>query len=193
MDDVIREYPEALRLGVAGVVVDEQGRVLLVQRLNDPGKGRWGLPGGLVELGESLAAALRRELREECQIEVEPGELLDVVEVRQDDDQGRLRFHYVIVDLLASYRGGEMGAASDAADARWMPPEELDGLPLSHPQTLSVICKGLRAAQAGLSAACQELATAPQATGSPSSGGESCGVSGQGDQAARVSEHGHAG
>jgi len=151
-----REYPKAPRLGVAGVVVDERGRVLLVQRLNDPGKGRWGLPGGLVELGESLASALQRELWEECQIEVEPRDVLDAVEVLQEDDQGRLRFHYVIVDLLAAYRVGDLHAGSDAGDAQWVRPEELEQLPLSHPQTLRVIRKGLHALQGARSAARQQ-------------------------------------
>jgi len=160
-----REYPEVPRLGVASVVLDERGRVLLVRRLNDPGKGRWGLPGGLVELGESLAAALQRELQEECQIEVEPGEVLEVVEVRQEDEQGRLRFHYVIVDLLATYRGGDLHAGSDAGDARWVRPEELEHLPFSHPQTLSVIRKGLRALRAAGSAARRQPARTCEESG----------------------------
>lgn len=138
-----REYPEVPLLGVGGVVVDEQGRVLVVRRLYDPGKGLWGLPGGLVELGESLAEALQRELREECQIEIEPREVLDVIEIRQPGDGGRLRFHYVIVDLVAAYRGGELRAGSDAGEARWVSAVELEALPLSHPQALSIIRKGL--------------------------------------------------
>jgi 8-oxo-dGTP diphosphatase len=162
MDRVKREYPEGPLLGVAGVVVDERSRVLLVRRLNDPGKGRWGLPGGLVELGESLAEALQRELREECGVEVEPRDVLGVVEVRQAGDQGRLRFHYVLVDLLAACRAGDLRAGSDAGDARWVEQEELERLPLSHPQTLSIIRKGLAVAGATQPAACQQPARAPE-------------------------------
>lgn len=138
-----REYPDRPLVGVAAVVVRDDGHVLLVRRDREPGKGRWGLPGGLVELGETLTQALRRELREECGIEIEPGQVLGIIEPRVRDEQGRLRFHYVIVDFLALYRGGELRAASDASDARWVPPEELAAYPLSSPQTLPFIRKAL--------------------------------------------------
>lgn len=138
-----REYPNRPLVGVGGVVVRDDGCVLLVQRGRDPGKGCWGLPGGLVELGETLAEALQRELNEECGIEIEPGEVLGVIEPRVLDEQGRVRFHYVVVDLLARYRGGELRAASDAAAARWVPPDELTAYSFSHPQALSIIRKGL--------------------------------------------------
>ena len=138
-----REYPDRPLVAVAAVVIRDDGRVLLVQRGQDPGKGRWGLPGGLVELGETLAQALQRELREECGIKVEPGEVLGIVESRVRDEQGRLRFHYVIIDFLATYRSGELRVASDAADARWVHPEELAAYPLSSPQTLPIIRKAL--------------------------------------------------
>jgi len=138
-----REYPDRPLVGVAAVVVRDDGCVLLVRRGREPGKDRWGLPGGLVELGETLAQALRRELREECGIEVEVGEVLGIIEPRVHDEQGRLRFHYVIVDFLAIYRGGELQAASDASDARWVVPEELATYPLSSPQTLPIIRKAL--------------------------------------------------
>jgi len=129
---------------VAAVVVRDDERILLVRRGREPAKGRWGLPGGLVELGETLAEALQRELREECGIEVEPGQVLGVFEPRVRDEQGRLRFHYVVIDLLAYYRGGELRAASDAAEARWVHPDELAAYPLSSPQTLPIIRKALQ-------------------------------------------------
>ncbi|MBC8446424.1 MAG: NUDIX hydrolase [Chloroflexi bacterium] len=138
-----REYPDRPLVGVGGVVVRDDGCVLLVQRGQDPGKGRWGLPGGLVELGETLAEALRREVGEECGIEIEPGEVVGIIEPRVRDEQGRLRFHYVVIDLLATYRSGQLQATSDVSDARWVHPDELSAYPLSTPQTLSMIRKAL--------------------------------------------------
>lgn len=119
-----REYPEAPIVAV-GVVVKRGREVLLVRRLNEPSRGRWSLPGGAVELGETLQEAARREVREECGLQVEPGEVLAVVDNIVRDEAGRIRFHYVLVDLLAEYVGGELAAASDIGDARWVRAEEL--------------------------------------------------------------------
>jgi 8-oxo-dGTP diphosphatase len=122
-----REYPEAPIVAV-GVVVKRGREVLLVRRLNEPSRGRWSLPGGAVELGETLREAARREVWEECGLQVEPGEVLAVVDNIVRDEAGHIRFHYVLIDLLAEYAGGELAAASDISDARWVREEELQEL-----------------------------------------------------------------
>ncbi|MCC7353199.1 MAG: NUDIX hydrolase, partial [Anaerolineae bacterium] len=109
-----REYPEAPLVGVGAVVIDN-GKVLLVQRGQEPGKGTWGLPGGLVELGETAAEAVRREVVEETGLDVEPGPLVGIFEPITRDEEGRIRFHYIVVDFLASLRGGTLRAATDVA------------------------------------------------------------------------------
>lgn len=124
-----REYPEHPIVGVAAVVL-RAGQVLLVQRGREPARGLWGLPGGMLELGETVAEGVRREVWEECGVEIEVGPLVGVFEPMQRDDAGRLRYHYVVLDYLARYVGGELQAADDADDARWVSPAELEGLPM---------------------------------------------------------------
>lgn len=124
-----REYPEHPIVGVAAVVLWD-GQVLLVQRGREPAKGLWGLPGGMLELGETVAEGVRREVWEECGVEIEVGPLVGVFEPMQRDDAGRLRYHYVVLDYLARYVGGELQAADDADDARWVSPAELERLPM---------------------------------------------------------------
>jgi 8-oxo-dGTP diphosphatase len=113
-----REYPEAPLVGVGAVVV-EQGRVLLVRRGREPLKGHWTLPGGVVELGESLTAAVAREVREETGLAVEAVELVELVDrIHRDGD--RVRYHYVLADYLCRVRGGALQAGSDADAVRWV-------------------------------------------------------------------------
>jgi 8-oxo-dGTP diphosphatase len=119
-----REYPEAPIVAV-GVVLKRGPEVLLVQRLNEPSRGRWSLPGGAVELGETVREAARREVQEECGLQIEPGEFLAIVDRIVHDEAGRVRFHYVLIDLLAEYVSGELTPASDISDARWVRAEEL--------------------------------------------------------------------
>jgi ADP-ribose pyrophosphatase YjhB (NUDIX family) len=113
-----REFPEVPRLAVGAVVVD-RGRVLLVRRGNSPLKGHWSLPGGALELGESLREGLVREVREETGLIVDPVELLELLD-RIHREGERVRYHYVIADYLCSVVGGEMQAASDAESVRWV-------------------------------------------------------------------------
>jgi 8-oxo-dGTP diphosphatase len=113
-----REFPEVPRMAVGAVVVD-RGRVLLVRRGNPPLKGHWSLPGGALELGESLAEGLVREVREETGLTVEPLELVELLD-RIHREGERVRYHYVIADYLCRVVGGEMQAASDADAARWV-------------------------------------------------------------------------
>lgn len=128
MTDAPREYPDAPRVGVGAVVLDGD-RVLLVQRGKAPSQGKWSLPGGLVHVGERLEDAVRRELEEECGLAVSVLDVCGVIDrvVRDPapDGSGRVRYHWVIVDYVARPAGGTLRAASDAADARWVPVSEL--------------------------------------------------------------------
>ncbi len=121
------EYPDCPRLAVGGVVIRGQ-RVLLVRRGKAPSKGQWAIPGGRVELGETLQEAVEREILEETGVRVQAGEICHVFDVVRRDDAGRVRFHYVIVDLVAEYVSGEPQAADDASEAGWLAPDELRDL-----------------------------------------------------------------
>jgi len=121
------EYPESPRLAVGGVVIRGR-RVLLVRRAKAPSKGQWAIPGGRVELGETLQEAVEREVFEETGVRVQAGEICHVFDVVRRDDAGRVRFHYVIVDLVAEYVSGEPRAADDASEAGWLSPDELRDL-----------------------------------------------------------------
>lgn len=113
-----REFPSSPLVGVGAVVVHE-GRVLLVQRGHEPAKGQWSLPGGLIDVGESLREAVIREVREETGLIVEPVELIELLErIHRDGD--RVRYHYVIADYLCRVAGGTLAAASDADAVRWV-------------------------------------------------------------------------
>ncbi len=113
-----REFPSAPVLAVGAVVVDN-GRVLLVRRGSEPLKDRWTIPGGVLELGESLAEGVVREAREETGLIVEPLELLELID-RIHRERERIQFHYVIADYLCRITGGVLKAASDAAEVRWV-------------------------------------------------------------------------
>jgi mutator protein MutT len=116
--------PDHPTVGVGGVLVHE-GRVLLIRRGKEPLRGRWVVPGGTVELGESLEEALVREMREETALEVAPAGVLTVFD-RIQRESGRVLYHYVIVDYLCRYVAGEARAGSDAEAVAWAAPEELD-------------------------------------------------------------------
>jgi ADP-ribose pyrophosphatase len=122
-----REYP-AYPIPAVGIVVVRDQRVLLVQRGREPAYGRWTIPGGVIEVGETLHDAARREMREECDIVVEPSRVLQVYEPIVRDAEGRVRFHYVIIDVLARYVSGDVRHADDALDARWVGADELEAL-----------------------------------------------------------------
>lgn len=114
-----REYPEYPRVGV-GAVVLHRDRVLLVRRGGQPSLGKWTLPGGLVELGESTADAIRRELQEECGLDVRLGGIAGVIDRIVRDGEGRVRYHYVLVDYLAFADSDAITIGSDAAEGRWV-------------------------------------------------------------------------
>jgi 8-oxo-dGTP diphosphatase len=122
-----REYPDCPRVGVGAVVLD-RGRVLLVRRGGQPSSGRWSLPGGLVELGETTADAVCREIREECGIDITVGGLAGVVDRVTRDAEGRVRYHYVLVDYLAFADTDAVVAGTDAAECRWVEIERVSEL-----------------------------------------------------------------
>jgi len=130
-----REYPESPLVGVGAVVVDfldDTRRVLLIRRGTPPLLGEWSLPGGVLECGETLRDAVTREAREETGLVVEPGEMLGVYERVIRDDDGRVRYHFVLVDYFCRVAGGDLAAGTDAADVRWFTREQLPALALAY-------------------------------------------------------------
>jgi 8-oxo-dGTP diphosphatase len=129
-----RLYPTHPLVGV-GAVVWDGSRVLLVRRGKPPAQGRWSLPGGLIEIGETAEQAVQREVCEECGVEVSVGPVLGLFEPIHSDADGRVRYHYLVVDFLAHYLGGELRAGDDADDLCWVAPADLgrfDLLPATH-------------------------------------------------------------
>jgi 8-oxo-dGTP diphosphatase len=124
------EYPQNPQSAV-GAIVMRGGKVLLVRRNKPPGMGLWAIPGGRVTLGETLREAARREVKEETGVTVKVKDPVYAFDLIERDDQGRIRFHYVIVDLLADYVGGELNPDSDASEARWISSQELKELSVS--------------------------------------------------------------
>jgi len=138
---ISREYPELPLVGV-GAIISQDNRVVLVRRGKEPSKGEWSIPGGLVDVGETLRDAVMREALEETGLEVELTELVEVVERIFRDDLGRVKYHYVLTDFLCRVTKGNLSAGSDALDAGWFHPDELPSLNLAE-ITLRVILKGL--------------------------------------------------
>jgi 8-oxo-dGTP diphosphatase len=136
-----REYPDRPIVGVGAVIIENR-RVLLVKRARPPLMGRWSLPGGVVELGETLRAATQREALEETGLAVEAEEVLEVLDRIVPGENGRTQYHYVLVDFLCRKTGGAVRAGGDAADVAWASEEELKQFGLEEP-ALGVIRKGL--------------------------------------------------
>ena len=112
-------------VGVGAVVV-RGDRALIVRRAHEPRKGEWSLPGGLLDLGESLADAARREVKEETGLEVELGPVIETFDRVHRDSEGRIRYHFVIVDFVCWSRTGEAVAGSDAEAVEWVTADEID-------------------------------------------------------------------
>ena len=149
-----REFPSAPLIAIGAVIVKDN-HVLLVRRGAAPLKGHWTLPGGVLELGESLLEGVVREVREETGLIVEPVELIELVDRihrEQGSEQDRVQYHYVIADYLCRVTGGEARAASDAEDVRWVQRAEWNSPPRRtlklDPLTVMVIEKGWQRAQA---------------------------------------------
>jgi mutator protein MutT len=136
---VTRVFPERPIIGVGAVILDG-ARVLLVRRAHEPLKGEWSLPGGAVELGETLAEALVREVREETGLEIRVGPVVEVVDRVHRTGAGRVEYHFVIVDYLCAPTGGQLAAASDADGACWAALDDLSPYRLTA-QALAVVAK----------------------------------------------------
>jgi 8-oxo-dGTP diphosphatase len=133
------EYPNVPLVAVGAIVVRDS-RVLLVRRGQPPSEGLWAIPGGRVELGETLQEAAEREIKEETGLTIRARNSIYTFDFILRDEAGRVRFHYVIVDLLADFVSGAVQPGDDAREARWVTPGELEGLPVNR-TTLEVLEK----------------------------------------------------
>jgi 8-oxo-dGTP diphosphatase len=136
-----RKYPPRPVVGVGAVIIDA-GRVVLIKRKYEPLAGQWSLPGGTLELGESLEAGVAREMREETGLEVSVGPVVDVFDRILLDTTGRVRYHFVLIDYLCRPIGGKLVAGSDVADAVFVNPARLPAFRLT-PKAVSVIERAL--------------------------------------------------
>ena len=125
-----RLYPNQPVLGVGAIILHER-RVLLEKRKNEPGKGKWSIPGGIVDLGESPERAIVREVQEETCLEVEAPILIDVVSDVSLDETGKVKYHFVIIDYLVNVKCGKLHASSDADDLTWVAFDDVEGFGLT--------------------------------------------------------------
>lgn len=137
-----RRYPKHPLVGVGALIYDRD-RVLMAERGGEPLKGWWSIPGGLVEAGESLDAAVRREIREETGLEVKPLGVLKIFERIIRDAQGAAEYHYVLIDYVCRITGGSLRAGDDVSRAEWVRRRDLKNLRITE-GTLGVIEKGFR-------------------------------------------------
>jgi 8-oxo-dGTP diphosphatase len=137
-----RKYPDRPYVGVGAVIVRD-GTVLLVKRKYEPLAGQWSLPGGAVEVGETLEACLVREMREETGLEVSVGPVIEVLDRISHDEEGRVMYHFVLVDYLCWPTGGALRAGSDVAEAIFASPRDLLQYDLTSKAT-SVVERALR-------------------------------------------------
>lgn len=137
----MRTYPPRPIVGVGAVVLVD-GKVVLVKRRFEPLAGQWSLPGGAVELGETLEAGVARELLEETGLEVEVGPVIEVFDRISLDEQKRVRYHFVLIDYLCRPVGGRLARGSDVADVALVNPEDLASYSLTSKAT-AVIMRGL--------------------------------------------------
>jgi 8-oxo-dGTP diphosphatase len=119
-----RRYPTRPFLGV-GALIFAGRNILLVERAKEPLKGYWSLPGGIVEAGEKLEDAIRREVLEETGLEIDPHAMFEIFERIMPDAEGRPEYHYVLIDYLCRVMRGQLAAASDVSQAAWVPEQNL--------------------------------------------------------------------
>lgn len=142
-----RSYPNRPYLGVGAIIFDGDA-VLLVERGHEPLMGWWSIPGGILETGETLADGIRREVREETGLEVEPGAVFEIFERIMRDAAGRTEYHYVLLDYICTVAGGALAAASDASRAVWVREDELASYRITE-GTLAVVQRAFRARKNG--------------------------------------------
>jgi 8-oxo-dGTP diphosphatase len=142
---VRREYPERPLVGVGGVVIRDE-RALLIRRGSAPLEGEWSIPGGMLEIGETISEGVQRELLEETAIEVKVLDLIEVFERLTRDEAGKLKYHFVILDYLCEAVSGAARAGSDVTDVAWAREEELDAYSLT-PTATRVIQKAFEMAR----------------------------------------------
>jgi len=125
-----RLYPEQPLVGIGAIIICN-GKILLEKRKGEPGRDKWTVPGGLVELGESAEQTVMREVKEETNLEVEQPELVDVVNSVTTDENGKIKYHFVIVDYFVKLKGGTLKVADDAAELRWVEFSEVENYDLT--------------------------------------------------------------
>jgi ADP-ribose pyrophosphatase YjhB (NUDIX family) len=123
-------YPDQPVVGIGAVIVKES-KIALIKRGNEPARGKWTIPGGLIELGESPEQAVVRETKEETGLDVDNPSLMDVVSQVNLDEKGKVKYHYVIIDYLVHVKAGTAQASSDAVELRWVPFGEVEGYDLT--------------------------------------------------------------
>ena len=134
-----REFPSVPRVAVGALVV-EAGKLLMIFRAKAPNPGVWAIPGGGLEIGETLQQAAEREIFEETGLRIRAGEPFYAFEIIERDEQEKVRFHYVVVDLKAEVVGGRLCPGDDALDVRWVSPREMSGMAVSD-KTLELIAR----------------------------------------------------
>ena len=137
-----RDYPEQPIVGVGAVIIKD-GRAVVIRRMASPMAGEWSVPGGALEIGETLRQGTEREALEETGLVVTAGDLLDVFDAIYTDPDGRIQYHFVLVDFLCTPVSGELRAGGDAAEVRWITDADLDVMPVAG-SIAGVIRKGLR-------------------------------------------------
>jgi 8-oxo-dGTP diphosphatase len=125
-----RMYPDQPVVGVGAVIIKD-GKIVLIKRGNEPAKGKWTIPGGLVEIGETLEEAVIRETKEEACVDAENPVLIDVVDQIEFDKECKVKYHYVIIDYLVQARCGDIAAASDAEELKLVPLSEVESFNLT--------------------------------------------------------------
>jgi len=136
------EYPQKPEVAVGALIIKNE-KVLLVKRDRPPAKSQWAVPGGKVNLGETLQQAAVREIFEETGISIIPGEPIYTFDTIHMDDSGKVQFHYVIVDILAEFKEGELKAGDDASDVGWFSKEDIEKLSVN-PKTKTLAFKYLK-------------------------------------------------
>ncbi len=142
LDSDSRWYPDHPMVAVSAIIFKEE-RILMIKRSKEPGKGKWSIPGGRLELGETLYEAARREVHEECSIRIEIECVFHTTDRIIRDEEDRVKYHFILVDVLAKYSSGETRAQSDTEECRWVTTRELAELDITTPQLRAILMRAL--------------------------------------------------